>query len=109
MPQNQPLTFEEFVARDPTPRYDNFPLHFMPNDMTPHLRQKSYFLDFQAKEPDLEARLTHNITNRDKRIEKMEALKPFEPDMYQAYLIMFEYLVGHNSVDPNQYLLIGPK
>ena len=79
MTQNQPLTFEVFVERYPTSRYDNFPLHFMLDGMAPQLRQKSYFLDFQAKEPDLEARLTRNITNRDKHIEKMEALKPFEP------------------------------
>lgn len=112
MPQNQPLTFEEFVARGTTPRWDGFYLYFDPIAIAPYLRQKPHFLDFQGKEPDLEARLTRNITNitnRDKSVGGMEALKPFEPDMYQAYLIMFEYLIKHNSVDPNKDLLISPK
>ena len=51
MPQNQPLTFEEFVERDPTPRWDNFDLYFTPTGMAPQLRQTPHFLDFQAKEP----------------------------------------------------------
>ena len=87
--QNQPLTFEEFIERHPTPRYDNFDQYFNPKGIAPYLRETPQFLNLQAREPDLEARLTKGITERDKSIEKMETLKPFEPDLYQAYLIMF--------------------
>lgn len=115
----QPLTFEQFVERIPlkpkiendpgTPRYDNFPLYFMPDGVAPHLRRTPQFLELQAKEPDLEARLTHNITHLDRSINKAEALRPFEPEMHEAYVFMFEYLIGHNSANPDEDLLIAPE
>ena len=109
MPKPQPLTFEEFAERDPTPRWDNFDLYFNPTGMAPHLRQTPQFLHLQAKESDLESRLTDGITNRNKSVGKEEALKPLEPDMYKAYALMFQYLVEHGSTDPNGDLLIAPK
>ena len=47
MPQPQPSTFEEFVARDPLlpghPRYDNFPMYFMLSSIAPQLRKNPPF------------------------------------------------------------------
>jgi len=108
MPQPLPLTFEEFVERDnPSlpghPRYDNFPMYFMPKGMAPQLRNTQPFLRFQVEHHDLEARLTHSITNLDRSKDKSEALKPYEPDLYQAYLILHSYGVSDED------LLIGPK
>jgi len=34
----------------------------------------------------------------------VEDMDHVEPDMYEAYKIMFEYLVENNSPDPNQDL-----
>ena len=106
MPQPLPLTFEEFVERDnPSlpghPRYDNFPMYFMPKGMAPQLRNTQPFLRFQVEHHDLEARLTSGITNLG-RIDA-KALKPYERDMYQAYLILRSYGI------PDEGLLIGPK
>lgn len=106
MPQDQPLTFEKFVERDhllPShPRYDNFYLHFMPKGVLPlHLRKTPHFLKLQEEHPDLEARLTSGITNLGRTDAK--ALKPYEQDMYQSYLILRSYGVSDED------LLIGPK
>ena len=105
MPQSQPLTFEEFVERYPSlpvlPRYDSFYLHFMLEGLPLYLRKTPHFLKLQEEHPDLEARLTSGITNLG-RIDA-KALKPYERDMYQAYLILRSYGI------PDEGLLIGPK
>lgn len=111
MPQNKPLTFEEFVARDSAlkghpkvhPRYDNFPMHFMRESMFPQLRETPHFLKLREEHLDLESRLTDAVSNLNRPRDKAEALKPYEPDLYQAYLIL------HNYGVPDEDLLVGPK
>lgn len=94
MPQNQPLTFEEFVERDPIrpmPRYDNFYLYFMTTNLSQEFRKRPFFQRFQEEQPDLEERLTMGIMNRDRSLGISESLRPFDSDLYQAYLIMRGY------------------
>ena len=106
MPQNQPLTFEQFIEGEyilgpdmpPLPRYNNFPLHFTTRGIGVSCRELPYFKRFQTEQPDLERRLTEAITNRDRTIDTSSSFKPFEPELYQAYLIMKDYGVSDTDL-----------
>lgn len=99
MPQNQPLTFEQFIEGEhflgpdmpPLPRYNNFPLHFTTRWGGAFFRALPYFQKFQIEQPDLGRRLTEEVTNRDRTIDPYSSFKPLEPELYRAYLIMHSY------------------
>jgi len=101
MTQPQPLTFEEFVERVPIeplvendpgiPRYNNFNLHFDTVGIGQFYRTQQHFQRFQRENPDLEKRLSKYMAERDKSVDSRESFKPFERDMYEAYLIMSGY------------------
>lgn len=104
----KPLTFEQFTARDPTPKWDGFHLYFVPESYMSHVRQTPQFLDLQAKEPDLEGRLTSAISSGDRSADSRKFFKPLEQNMHKAYLVMFDYLVEHDSLNPHVELMINP-
>ena len=88
------LTFEEFVRADAPPQlnYGNFHVHFAMTGIGPEIyRQKPYYQRFMREQPRMDAVLTEKITNRPKYVSTAESLKPFEREMYDAYVIMHGY------------------
>jgi len=83
--------YEEFIANHPRipqiPQYDNFPLIFADVEENP-LRQTPSFLKFQTEHPDLERRLTRELSIAHGKGLSRKHTKPFEKDMYEAYRIM---------------------
>lgn len=106
MPQNQPLTFEQFIEReyilgpgeDGIPRYNNFPMCFITKGLGPLVREQQYFQKFQKEHPDLERKLTEAITNRDPSMGIGTSLKLLEPDLYKAYKIMKTYGISDEDL-----------
>jgi len=100
MTENKPLTFEEFTASNPQPRYDGFFNYFSLGGVVSHVRDGAHFLRFVEDHSSLEKTLTDAINNSNNRA---EAAKSNECDLYKAYLIM----KGYGVSDEN--LLIGSK
>lgn len=109
MTQPQPLTFEQFVERVPLghpvendpgiPRYNTFPLNFTTEGPAADLiRKQPHVVRFIEEHPGLEGKLREGIMNRDRLIDTSEALKPFERNMYEAYLIMRDYGVSDEDL-----------
>lgn len=90
--EDQILTFEKFTERDVLliPRYNNFILYFATSGVGLYMREEPFFDKFQKEHPLLEERLRAAVTSR-KRRAMTEALKPFDKDLYAAYLIMRFY------------------
>ncbi len=93
MAKGEPLTFEQFTKRNPTPKYNNFFTFFEDVGFGRELkRAQPYFRRFAEEHPELERELTDKITNRDSSKFTADSLAPFEKDLYQAYLIMRQYI-----------------
>jgi hypothetical protein len=108
-PQNIPtpesektLTFEEFshreplLSEDPTVcliKYNNFPMYFEDNSMiSESLKKSDFYKRFTSEYPDLLLSLRDKIQNKlDKTKNTSERLKPFDKDLYEAYVIMRRY------------------
>ena len=89
------LTFEEFVRVDRAakPNYGNFHMHFVTGGIGPEFYRKTpHYQRFMHEHTDTDTELTEKITNRYKfNISTTQSLKPFEREMYDAYVIMYGY------------------
>ncbi len=93
MAEDPILTFEEFTERDvlSIPRYNGFIVYFMTSGVGLHMREEPFFHEFQKEHPILEERLRAAVVTGHERKAMSEALKPFDKDLYAAYLIMRFY------------------
>ena len=87
-----PMTFEQFTKRDDSgiPGYVNFFLHFANAPMSESYRREPHFQKFAAEKSDLAKKLQEGISARPKLWDR-ETLRPFEEEMYEAYLTMYKY------------------
>ena len=86
------MTFEQFTKRNEcgVPGYVNFFIHFANAPMSETYRRESHFQKFASEKADLAKKLQEGISARPKLWDR-ETLKPFEADMYEAYLTMYKY------------------
>lgn len=92
------LSFEEFSRwYGPTPRYNNFFLHFDGGFGGQVYREKDHYLRFAEEYPALAERLCQKIQNGLSRVRTAKELKPVERDLYEAYKIMRGF--GFSDVD----------
>lgn len=91
MPQNQPLTLEEFADRKGNlpPRYNNFIVYFMKGPIGDSMRENPFFREFQEHSPGLEARLREAMERA--MPNPLKNLRPYDKDLYIAYLLMLIY------------------
>ena len=100
------LTFEKFTKPSPrVPAYNNFPLHWAAEDTTHRLfaTQRDYYQRFQREQGTLDARLFASIPEalelRNTLPDTAEdPVKPFENDLYEAYVIMSGYGVEDDKL-----------
>ena len=90
------LSFEEFTSGR-LPRYDNFFLHFA-RGVGPFYRNTTHYKQFEEENPALAHSLCEKIQQMDTSIGTATALKPFEPELYEAYKIMRSYGTSHEEL-----------
>ncbi|MDD5194036.1 MAG: hypothetical protein PHF67_05660 [Candidatus Nanoarchaeia archaeon] len=85
------FSFEEFSAReDGHPRYNDFYRYWESEESILGMvyRKKPHALRFQQEHSDLDKILQSKISNMAVTRSTSEALKPFDRDLYEAYVIM---------------------
>ncbi len=100
-PEQQPvLSFAEFSRRDPKynhPRYNNFYVIFSHGGEIS--REHEWYKRFEKEHPDMASSLCDKIQNQmDKSIGEGEALKPFDRELYEAYVILHGYGISNEDL-----------
>ena len=91
MAKEKGLSFMEFTSiQGITPTYDNFPLFFTKGADPEIRRTRAPYIELQRQTPNLERRLREGISRLP--LFSSETLKPFNLDLYTAYLIMRQYV-----------------
>lgn len=99
MQTSPPLTFEEFTRRDPTPRYNNLILYFTETGIGPVYRDTNHFKKFKQDHHEIEKNLTTKLATANwEGIDTSQGLKPFDKDIYDAYLIMRNYVESDKDI-----------
>mgnify|MGYP001597752621 CR=1 FL=1 len=99
MATGEPLTFEEFTYRNPIPRYTNFFLQFMEDNCWGQVRREIVqFKRFSLEHPKMEKALTDKITSLSREGDISENLKPFDIELYEAYLLMRTYVESDSDL-----------
>lgn len=84
------LSFEEFTARTPSPKYNNLVLYFTTGENGEKFyRSQAHFQKFLEEHPELEKRLRIGIMSLN--YFSGETFKPFDRDLYEAYKILRTY------------------
>ena len=99
MAQEPQLTFETFTSlQDDTgvPYSDNLPLFFGKSALAEYYRTLRPYGELKREAPVLEARLREGISGLDSLTS--ESLHPFYKDLYNAYLIMREYVASDTEL-----------
>ena len=123
MVNSEPLSFEEFRRRISSiifgeqtvgaPKYNNFFLYFVdikefPYDDGHNKRNTPHFQRFQQEHPELERQLTEALTEPfiarskgrpDATKIAFAVLEKNEPQLYEAYLAMRQYIESDNSIE----------
>lgn len=110
LPQSEkeriPLTFEEFrrpenITADGEitfPRHNNFFMHFL-DDKRNLYRKKKALLKLREVRPDLEKELVEAISKAEQKDQTRDRyISKLEPQLYEAYLIMHEYVADDEEL-----------
>ncbi len=95
-PEGEPiLSFEEFSYRDPKRpdigvRYDNFFAYFDDSPWGESRRKTPHYQKFASENPEMAASLCAKMKGLTEYTS--EALKDFDKDLYEAYLVMRKYV-----------------
>ena len=95
------LSFEEFRARDKSnhPKYDNFWCYFSMGAFSDLIRTKAHYIRFVQENAMAVEALRNKIENeRVKTGSTSDSLKPFDQDLYYAYVIMKSYGVSDRDL-----------
>jgi len=94
------LSYEEFTHREKgekyrgglgPPHHNNFFLHFLEDPMY-GFRDSDSLIGLRDENPELERRLTEEITKAIEEDKNTNFIFELEPDLYQAYQIMHKYV-----------------
>jgi hypothetical protein len=100
--EERTLTLQEFTERDYSgkPVHMNFFFHFVDAGAAASIyRESAYFLRFQQDHPTLESSLTQDLTAiAGQAIQNPDALKPHEPQMYEAYKAMHSQGISNETL-----------
>ncbi len=101
MAVDEVLTFEDFSSReDNFPRYNNFYGYWESEESMLGMvyRKKPHALRFQQEHSDLDKKLQEEIKGMVITRSVSEALKPFDRDLYEAYVIMKGFGVSNKDL-----------
>lgn len=94
--KKEALSFEDFTSLDKetgTPHYNNFFVHFLPDEFLGKMyRDKAAYELFARNYPDVAIDMARKVGSIDLSQGTQVALKPLERDLYNAYLLMRQYV-----------------